>query len=331
MLGKIARQAQPKAVEISTALTDALMESWTEQRDVIAPTLGPLEEEWREFWLYASSAHKWCPRMYALMTANADKLVGEIIKPDTMWLFEQGHVYHDVLQQKALMSLPKECFLGSWMRLVPDVEATKRAGHLVMDREVAEGKQPFSESDIIRGWQVRPEGDDWQYVESKIRMHDIRVVVKLDGILALPDQPKEVLEIKTESLSALDSLNPRVGGVPRPQHILQCQIGMMGTGLDRARILYVFKGARKPTDAFIEHVVERDEGAIRKIRKLASECVAAVTATEAAMESGLEGDDLNARIDEEYPRFEDCPMKSKGKARYCGGRDLCFPKKKKKK
>jgi hypothetical protein len=332
MLGKIARQQPAKPVEVSTTLRDALLEHWTEQRDAIRPTLKSQEEEWREFWLHASNAHNWCPRMYALACAFTQDGPGELIKPNTKWLFEQGHAYHDLMQQDALASLPPEVLLGSWSRLVPDEEASKRAGHLVLHREVAEGPQPFGNNDVVRGWQPRPEGDGWKYVEPKVRLHDIRVVVKVDGMLQWPGEPLEVLEIKTEDMVAMDSLNPRLGGVPRPKHVLQCQIGMEGTGAKRARLLYIFKGVKYPKDAMIEHIIERDEGMIRGFRKLASECVAAVESVESAMDAGeLDDEGMYNEIDIAYPRLDACPMKSKGRAKYCDCRDLCFPKKKKKK
>jgi hypothetical protein len=334
MLGEIARQQKPQVVEVSTALTDAIMEHWTEQRDVLVPTLKPKEEEWREFWLSASSAHKWCPRMAALMTLYGDKLKGELIKADTMWLFEQGHVFHDVLQQKALMSLPREYFWGSWVRDIVDEEASKRAGHLVFHRESYQGEQPFANDDIERGWAIRPEAKEgeppWRYVESKVRMRDIRVVVKMDGILALPGEKKEVLEIKTEDMTAGESLNPRLGGVARAQHVLQTRIAMMATGLERGRILYVLKGARKPEDAFIEQIVEQDQSVVHGIRKLASDCVSAVKAVEDAKDRGHEIEVIAEEVDDYCPRLDDCPMKSKGRARYCEARDLCFLSKKKK-
>ena len=213
MLGKIARQQTLQAVEISTALTDAVMEHWTKQRDVIAPTLKPQKEEWREFWLSASSAHKWCPRMSALMTLYRDKLVGEVIKTDTMWLFDTGHAYHDMFQQKILKSFPREQVLAAWERDVPLEDASKEAGYPVFKRQVANGDQSKSNPGVVRGWQPRPETEKgeapWRYVESKIRMHDIRVVVKMDGILELPNLPQEVLEIKTVDMSDAQALDPR--------------------------------------------------------------------------------------------------------------------------
>lgn len=326
MLGQIARQAPLHQVEISNTLTEALMEHWTERGEVIVPTMKPQADEWREFWLYASSAHKWCPRKFALMVLYGKHLTGAETDADTKWLFEQGHAYHNMLQQDALMSLPRDVFLGSWKRLVMDADATKRHGHAVFHREVAEGPQPFSDGDVIRGWLPRPEGEGWEYVESKVRIHDLRIVVKMDGVLAWPGKPVEVLEIKTEDMSAADSLNPMLGGVARPAHVLQTRIAMMATGLQRGRILYVLKGARKPKDAFIEHIVERDDMTIAEVKSLAAKCVGAVEFAETLLDKETPESDFQAHISA-VERLRDCTMKSKGQAKYCELREFCFPKK----
>ena len=320
-MGKIARQIQTPPTEISTTLRDAILERWIEERQAIVPTLKPQDEVWREFWLYASIAHKWCPRMSALACALAQEGEVDPIKAELLWLFEQGHAYHDLMQQKMLSSLPEGVLRGSWERTVKAQVGT----NLVHEERNPEVRAP-SGIEVVRGWMSRPEGDGWRYVEPKVRLLKERIVVKVDGILAWPEEPIEVLEIKTEKLEARDSLNPKLGGKPRPQHILQTNLGMFATGLDRGRIVYIFKGAESLKNGMIEHVIERDDDLIADARRTALKCVEAVQTVEAARDGGMALEELLESVDEGYERLPECPMKSKGRARFCDGRDACFPK-----
>lgn len=333
MLGKTLRDLQsPRKLEVSTRLTDAVIEHWREERESTRPTMKPLSETWREFWLYASGAHDWCPRLSALQAMFGVEGEKDVIKSDLLWLFDQGHAYHDMFQQKILPCLPDNVFQGSWQRTVIDPK------DFTMRVENPTWKTPdLNGRDIVRGWGPRPEGNGWRYVESKIRWPRERIVVKVDGVLLWPDAPGEVLEIKTEKMQARDSLNPALGGMPRAKHIVQANLGMAGTDLSRARILYVFKGADDLRTAMIEHVIERDDKMIEDLLDTAFDCRCAVDGAEAARAEALEKvtDETDEKQHEAFlaalweaipPRREECPMKSKGRARYCPGRDLCFPK-----
>jgi len=345
MLGKNLREMQgPRLLTTTTKLTDAILENWTEERTVQRPSLKPCPgEEWREFWLYASSAHDWCPRLYALYTAFLrDGLdFGELLNADTLWNFGQGHVYHDLFQQKILPSL-EGVLMGSWERFVRKPEFSRET----VVREVSPGGSLREDgARVERGWGFRPQGDGWRYFESKIRFDRERVVVKLDGILAWPDAPHEVLEMKTEKLEARESLNPAMGGTPRVKHVIQANIGMWATGLTRARILYIFKGAPNLQLALLEHVIERDDNLIERIKARAFDCTCAVRGMEEHIDrewtkivqplaQPFADDDAKEKAmaafklglwDAVPPRLDDCPMKSKGRAKNCAGRDLCFP------
>jgi len=336
MLGKTLRDLQaPRKLEVSTKLADAVIEHWREEREFKRPTMAKLSETWQEFWLYASGAHNWCPRMSALQTlfGGAEK---EVIKSDLLWLFDQGHAYHDMYQQKVLPCIPDGVFQGSWQRLLPFKEPLSGSTTDLLQKEDAVFDIPESEYDIVRGWGPQPEDDGWHYVESKIRFPRERIVVKIDGVLAWTDQPHEVIEIKTEKMQARDSLNPALGGMPRPKHIVQANLGMEGTNLDHARILYVFKGADDLRTAMIEHVIERDQPMIDELKATAFDCRCAVEGAESAHSDALNKvtDETDKKQHEAYlaecwdaipPRLEACPMKSKGRAKYCPGRNLCFP------
>lgn len=329
MLGKNLREMNgPRLLTTTTKLTDAICEHWREKRRMVLPTLEARENEWESFWLNASSAHDWCPRMCALHTSlramDMEGMEGkfdEVLEPELLWLFDQGHAYHDLFQQKILPCLPGGVFQGSWTRLTRDA-----SGGLF--RESFPGKSIIPGSGVVaeRGIAPRPDSDGWEYAEAKFRFPAHRVVVKLDGVLAWPDAPHEVLEIKTEKLEARESLNPAMGGLPRAKHVVQSNVAMWATGLPRARILYVFKGAPDLRTALLEHVIERDDALIAKLGEVALACVEAVRTMESVVKTfGEEHDLVDAISDNLPPRLDECPMKSKGRARYCPGRDLCFP------
>lgn len=334
MLGKTLRDLRaPRKLETSRKLADAIVANWREEREGIRPTMQPQDETWREFWLYASSAHDWCPRLSALETLFAETDAKQVIESELLWLFDQGHAYHDMFQQKILPCLPDGVFQGSWQRTVIDPK------DFSLRVESPTWKVPdLPDREIVRGWGPRPEGDGWRYVESKVRFKRERIVVKVDGILNWPDAPGEVLEIKTEKMEARDSLNPSLGGMPREKHVIQANLGMAATGLTRGRLLYVFKGAPDLRTALVEHVLERDDALIERLLDLAFDCRCAVEGAEAALVSALEkapeavqvgSPEANAFYDALWaavpPRLDACPMKSKGRARYCPGRELCFP------
>jgi len=337
MLGHVlGRQKEPRILEKSTVFADALMEHWREDREVIPITLHKQEEEWREFWLYASMAHKWCPRMYAQLAAAP--VSADVKGAEDLWFFEQGNLYHDLIQQRVFSSFPEGVVLGSWERQVevPGTKltnvATGKAKKIYAKEEelhLVEGDYPVG--NVVRGWGPRPEGEDWRYIEPKIRIPEYRIVVKPDAILNWPEF-REVLEIKTEGIDAKEKLDPVMGGAPRPQHVVQVNIEMWAAGLEQARILYIFKGAKGVRPSFVEHVVRRDERLIEKVKARALKCVEAVSVIEhmsdELVEKGVSDEERYEALSKAayaVPRLSDCPMKSKGKARYCDGRDACFP------
>lgn len=315
MLGQFARKQKelPEQSVASTVVYDLIKEHWTQKRTPSEVSLAKKDPIWREWWIGASAIHKVCPRMFALAAARGvEGMEGSVFPAETLWLFDQGHAYHDLFQQKVLASFPTGILLGRWKN----------------DSGVnTEYKNDVPEGMIVeRGWGPCPDGRGWKYDETKIRIPDYRMVVKIDTILDIPGDGLEVVEIKTEKQEAKDDLNPMLGGRPRPQHIEQTHVGMWATGIQRARIIYVFKGAPSLKTSLIEHIVPRNEALIEEIKARALACVDAVKAIEAI-------DNMPDRkiAAENMPRLPECQMKSKGKPKYCDGRDLCFGVRKKRK
>jgi hypothetical protein len=263
-------------------------------------------------------------------------LEGEEFGSETLWNFDQGHAYHNLFQQRILPSLGGE-FLGSWMR---DVEYPAIHGNSTFVIEASDSGIELDDDgekrDVVRRWGPMPDGEGWRYVESKVRLPDYRIVVKFDGILHYADGLMELFELKTEKDQQKDYLDPMLGGGPRQNHVGQCNLGMFASCIKQARIGYLFKGAMSLSNALMEVVVPYDEAIVDRLKSTAKKCVAAVRMCDEERKIGgydyLEThEEVFEFVNSHFPRLEACPMKSKGQARYCKGRDVCFFKKAKKK
>ena len=344
MLGQYVRRPKelPAISVSSTKVADAIKKHWADDAWGTEVTLAKKSTIWEEWWINASSITKACPRMFALMAAVGEGgYKKERFNAETLWNFGVGKAYHKLFQSEILASFPPGVLLGRWK--------SRHFGFTRFQNEVPVGVS------LERGWGPRPEsdsrGDNWEYDESKLRIPDYRMVVKLDAILDWPDEDGlEVVEIKTEKSEAKDALNPMLGGRPRTSHIEQVHVGMWATGIDRARIIYVFKGEKSLSTSTIEHVVRRDEEIVDEIKARAVACVDAVRSIEIVRDYQLSGlglgalrawDDMSSEdqlkvrakmksLAEDMARCPECQMKSKGRPKYCNGRDLCFGVRKKK-
>lgn len=320
MLGKVVQVQVVDKPVVSTRLKDAILENFKEVREGFVATLEKQEDVWKEFWLNASGTSKWCPRMAAFQAMFGS--VDEVIDPETRWNFEQGHVYHELFQNKILPCLGGR-FLGGW-----------DGGDAIDDVPVIRGWSLPEGHELERGftYDMRGDRDRGKYVEVKIRIPEYRIVVKLDGVLDWGDG-LEVFELKTEREAAKESLNPLIGGKPRQSHVEQVMVAMWASGIRRARIVYMFKGEGNLSNSIVEHVVEYDESMVESLKATAKACVEAVRSVDKwKSEHDISGVALSdfepamAFVKENFLRLEDCPMKSKGRARYCIQRNVCFQK-----
>lgn len=341
MIGSIVRQqVTPDKPRVSTKFRDAVFEKWKETRTGYVPTLVEQEETWQEFWLYASNTKNWCPRMCALQAILGSPSEEEF-KAETLWNFEQGHAYHDLFQRHLFRSFGDD-FMGAWERFAPvfnnagpDILRRIRSGYPddLYDLEYR-GYTDTKDKErrhIVRGWGPPPVGEGWRYVESKVRMLDHRVVVKFDGILRI-DGVLEVEELKTEKDHQRDNLDPMLGGAPRVPHVEQVNLAMWATGVRKARIIYLFKGAQSLSTATLEHEIAYDEEMVERLKGVAIKCVDAVKLCDEIKADNPNNDPLFADeaeiikwFWERFPRLKECPMKSKGRAKNCSAKNLCFP------
>lgn len=311
MLGKVVQmRPESEAVQVSKRLSKYIVENWRREEKIVPVSSKARDNRYEEFWFMASSIDKLCPRMIAIAavdTAKGVEPVVNLIEHETLWNFDVGHAYHDMIQKRVLASIPGSVLQGSWERYGERVEGCY-------------GPQAFKGT-IERGWEPMPKyegypAQPWTFVEPKFRDRDYRYVGKADGILVWPDVT-EILEIKTEKPEAMSSLDPMLGGQPRASHILQVQSYMWQFGLDKARIVYVEKGGRNVETSMIEHEVTRDETSIERIKALLSLCWGALLSYENNPDQPLPD------------RIRACERKSDARTKYCPARDVCFAKVKK--
>ncbi len=335
MLGKVVQQQQaPEPAKVSRRLTDFILNNWAEVREARPITTKDDGPTWEQFWFSASSLHKLCPRMCslgAMAACRGDKAIIEVLKPDTLWNFDVGHAYHDVIQGHILPSLPDNVFQGSWQRY--EAYGSEISGPRIQTRTGLN----CGSGNIERGWEKMPEYEGypaprWNYLEPKFRNYKYRLVGKADGILVWEDRT-EALEIKTEKAQAMQGLDPMLGGKPRPAHVLQVQSYLWQFDLKYGRIFYVEKGAPYVKSAFVEHVIERDDKVIDGIKALLKECWGAIEHVEIQHSlRAVESSDDWAIDNVEVPkRLPECTKKSDYRAKYCDAKQACFAKPKKKK
>ncbi len=344
MLGQFARVSAGEAIKpVSTRLVDEI--TATDKEGYVKPCVSLKEGVTRydEWWMGASSTAHDCPRLYALQAATLAP-PKDVIKAELSWIFAIGHAYHDAVQRETLQGLKNCKILGMWTRFVEEKD-----GRFVKETtgDLSTTEAPLG-SDVERGWTGKPEGDGWVFNESKVRIPEIRTVVKLDGILYWGEGDLEVLEVKTEDQSARDLLNPFLGGAPRGKHVEQVHVGMMATGIHKARIVYIFKGVRGIKTSITEHVVEFDQAMADDLMSRRKAIVEKVGEVDAVFENrrkihlpveGSSQEEWAEHINkvkshlkefaEETDKMPECVMKSKGRPKTCPGRDLCFGVRKK--
>jgi hypothetical protein len=290
MIGNVMQAAvQPLLGEISTRVVDALV---SQARRPGRPYIADAAKA--DVWFSASDVHNLCPRLYAMAMDNHVGL-REAVDAETLFNFAVGTAYHNAFQGEMLPAGLAGVFQGSW----------KREVNGVLETVAGATRGPYTE----RGWGPQPEGDYWEFWEPKGRIPEVRLVGKWDGVLAWPDAPHEVLELKSIRDEMFGGVIPQAGGKPLAAHILQVQAYMWMSGLSRARIVYVRKGAGSLRESMAEHVVERSEEVIGGLRASLEACLAAV--------NGARG------VLPEKPSAT-CRIKSDPRARKCACKDVCF-------
>ena len=324
MIGTVVQTAgDPPQGEISSKLVDLMYAQLRRHAKPLDPA---------DLWFSASDAHNLCPRLFALAVRHGIA-IRKAPDPELLWIFAVGTGYHYALQNDLLPSLGT-LLQGGWQRISKD--------GLIVEVHTGTTGGPWTEEG--RGWGPKPEGDYWKFMEPKGRIPYCRFVGKWDGVLVWPDGASEVLEIKSIREDQFPSVNPLAGGRPKADHVLQVQAYLWMSGLERGRLLYVAKGSDKMRRVLAEHVVVRDEAAIKRLEVSLAECGAAVgRMVRAKAEADLSRSGLSeqgvadreaiaqAIMEKSMPeRPAVCRIKSDPRARKCDLRDICFPPKPKK-
>jgi hypothetical protein len=326
----------------STKFVDAVVERWTRKNIVYPATLVSQKDRWKEFWLNASDVSNWCPRSCAISALFGPRTY--ISNFEDLWNMGQGTSYHNLFQKELFPTVFKGELVGSWglgnkiAKIRDDrvVLEDRDSVDLVTDIDVF---GDYDKREIVRPWMKNPwygSPVNCYYVEPKIRIPKYRIVTKLDGIIDFDGL--EIQEIKTEKEMARDSIDPARGGNPRSKHVEQVQVMMWSTGIRKARLIYIFKGAMTFSQSILEFEISYDEDIINRLKMTALACIEAVQ----KCDEWKANNSLEIMVQENYDierlafletfeRQTECPMKSKGRAQNCPERDGCFPGRGKKK
>ena len=320
MLAKILKQqSKPQIIRTSTRLETALVENW--RLDDLSVPPGP------DITFRASEAHKLCPRLLSL--AQRDEIrMGNVFNSASLFNFALGRGMHREFQRDAFVKgLPPGVFQGWW---APYGVASNDIDHMYTGEPFADDHPCFAP----RAWIPKPEGEDVppvRYIEVSFEIPGFRMSGHVDGILVWPDGVIEVVELKKIAPDRFYLVDSREGGKPFADNVAQVQTYLWGLGLERARIVYVNIGAKRVEGALAEHVIPRDNRVIDDIKTGIKDSIAALESGAKVREKiaslEAEGKDIPDGLEDSavvMKRLDECPMKSKGRARYCPMRDLCF-------
>lgn len=214
---------------------------------------------------------------------------------DSAVTFAHGSGIHWALQNKILSAA--DVLRGVWR--------CETCGLVVGGPEkpsTAMGPQPF----VSEQQKPRPTvctqcaQTEFVYVEQFFGDAELKIGGHPDGFLEMPGvEGLGVVEAKSISSRGIWE----VRSAPYMSHVIQSQIYMMLTGLKWAIVLYWDKGGFG-TGCLVEHVIERDEDTIQKIRKMI-----------VAMRQGM----TNSWLPEKICETSDCP-----RAKKCNVADMCF-------
>lgn len=282
-----------KTGEVSFRLSDALRASMGRKEGVIEGV--SREEALLGFRFSASGLGNICPRLYA-MAIRDGVAVRDGVDADTAWTLAVGTGFHRAFQDEVLATLG-DVYQGAWEPVDgvwPDPRPVATFG-----------------PHVERGWYARPKGDKhWRYREPRGFVPSVRLVGKWDGVLAWPDAPHEVFELKTIRADLFSTVDPRMGGKPRADHVLQCQAYMWMSGLCATRLVYLSKGQETLWASLAEHVIHRDDAAIAALEL-------DMGASLGAMAAVLAGEPLP-------PPLSACRIKSDPRAKRCVAKAACF-------
>jgi hypothetical protein len=284
MLGNILRAqsiAEPEKVQLNDKRIMRAMSDYHSDSRVV-PKSGD--------WLRCSGLPKLCPRMYALAVAQAIPL-GMTVGGDLNFVFGIGTAIHRQFQNEWLnQCLPEGVFQGHWRHATSG--------------ELCRGERLANPEPLTHGWVAKPQGE-YLYEELSFRLPEYRLTGHCDGVLVWPDRT-ELLEIKTINDYGFAQVSGGFGK-PKVEHVLQAQAYMWLSGIEYARIVYFRKKFDALPDMLSEHVIERDEAVIDRIKTLLLDTIDALDGNRTAFE-----------------RLPECASTQSSRAKYCDMFRPCF-------
>lgn len=282
-----------------------------------------------------------CPRMYALAVMHSGEIMtdSEVIDPELGWIFGTGTAIHHQFQNAYLQALG-DVFQGWWR--------CRECGHVhrgeVMDGMLSHRWIPKPKHCAQYDERISDECQsvDFEYVELEFANPEYRITGHCDGILDWrvyvdPAAPLvkfdavEVLELKTINDYGFKAVDPMAGGVPKPDHVLQCNgylWALEDTEVTHARIVYIGKDfTKKMAESIVEHRIARSAGYIDALKRMLRDSVSSVERIAEWVCSPVD-----ERPEVELPlRLRLCTKRSDKRAKDCPAKALCFPKKTKRK
>ena len=322
----VKEQKKPQQSTSTPRLAQALLESLAKFEGSSPVKVEPPPDENVQFRM--SGLEKLCPRMYALAVREQFSL-RDMLDSEKRWILGTGTAFHTQFQEDYLQTLGG-VFQGWWR--------CRECGHIHQGEAMEKGMLPFM-------WIPRPlfcgvEGPDdecqsvdFEYVELEFGDDEHRITGHCDGVLVWSPDDIEMLELKTINERGFQYVDPQVGGKPKGGHVIQTHGYMWGveeTGVTRTRVVYIKKTYDLMVQVLAEHVVEKTQSYVDKIKQMLIESREAV---ETEVRHRLKVLDTDGYTTDEAPKLppklEECKRKSDFRVKYCMGKDPCFDKKNK--
>jgi len=200
-------------------------------------------------WLSASKTPNMCERAI-IIAWRLQVEMADIRSAEDRWLADRGTYLHSMFQDKWLG--PLKLLMGGWK--CPHCshvhtsdgknEVTFHNATLCPDECESCGKK----NDVR--W------EPFQFQEPWCRNHDVLVRGPCDGLLVVPFGGLEILDLKTVKNIA------SVKRAPRDSHVKQLHWYMDPAGIRKGRIVYMDPGAKRFSEAIVEHLVEFDNNLV---------------------------------------------------------------------
>lgn len=243
-----------------------------------------------EMWFGPSVIAGMCSRAYVLAHIMGVPLLRDF-SPNNYWSMDHGTVLHEMMQSMWLG--PMGVLKGGWKCS----ECAHVYGLDPNDRNEIFGHdgKPIVEKVTVNSSITRPETCEacgmepgWRrnfiYVEPIAYDLELKVAGWTDGLISVPYDEDELIDIKSCKASALRGIKKRG---PYVEHVRQLMWYLEMTGIRRGRLVYIARGEEDFAKAIVEVRVDLDEEVMAKEREKVC--------------------DIRQALREEKPKLPPCP------------------------